>query len=161
MFRAESDLNKLIDLLEKKKRLLKEFLRLTKYQTEFIKNEDIKKMDNLLKSKEKRIIKINRFDREFIEGYEELKERYGVEKPEELKVNRILLQEFRNITKEIVDLTGFIYQLDINNSNIMRDNFVKLKIRLMDIRKGKKARAGYKNSLQQTGGVFIDKREKK
>ncbi|MTI46787.1 flagellar protein FlgN [Sporosalibacterium faouarense] len=155
----ENDLSPLIQLLEAKLNLLDEILKFTHKQTEVLQSQEIERLDHLIKSKQKRIDKIDRLDKAFNKQFAGIKKKYGVEEIAELDIDKSLVSVLKSVTKKIQNIIHAIYDIEQVNKGLINKNYNDVKSRLKNIKKGKKLTSSYYKQSTQTDGYFIDRKK--
>ncbi|MBS4538134.1 flagellar export chaperone FlgN [Clostridium sp. D2Q-11] len=153
------EINKLVQLLDNKNILLDDFYRLTLAQKKLIEDTDMEKLNRLVNNKEKIIQNIDKLDAEFVEKFNEVKNKYGITDLTELNVERIYLLRLQEVTKKCNDKMMEIAELDKKNSENMKSKFDNVKTKLREIKRGKTTTNKYYNKSASTGGYFIDSKK--
>ncbi|MGO1368451.1 flagellar protein FlgN [Senegalia sp. (in: firmicutes)] len=150
---------RLIELLDDKKILLDDFYKLSIVQKKLIENDDIDKLNRIIKNKEELISKINLLDKDFLEIYNELKEENNIRSLSELDIDKIYLARLKEITNRCDSLMQDIKVQDESNNSMMENNFEDVKTKLREIKRGKTTTNKYYNKSQNTDGYFIDSKK--
>jgi len=153
------EINKLVQLLDNKNMLLDDFYRLTLAQKKLIEDTDMEKLNRLVNNKEKIIQNIDKLDVEFVEKFNEVKDKYNITDLTELNVEKIYLLRLQEVTKKCNDKMMEIAELDKKNSENMKSKFDDVKTKLREIKRGKTTTNKYYNKGQSTGGYFIDSKK--
>lgn len=150
---------RLTELLDYKKILLDDFYKLTIVQKKLIENDDIDKLNRIIKNKEELISKINLLDKDFLEIYNELKEENNIRSLSELDIDKVYLARLKEITNRCDSLMQDIKVQDESNNSMMENNFEDVKTKLREIKRGKTTTNKYYNKSQNTDGYFIDSKK--
>ncbi|MGO1371864.1 MAG: flagellar protein FlgN [Senegalia sp. (in: firmicutes)] len=150
---------RLIELLDDKKILLDDFYKLSIVQKKLIENDDIDKLNRIIKNKEELISKINLLDKDFLEIYNELKEENNIRSLSELDIDKVYLARLKEITNRCDSLMQDIKVQDESNNSMMENNFEDVKTKLREIKRGKTTTNKYYNKSQNTDGYFIDSKK--
>ncbi len=135
-----------LSLMEEKKKLLEDMLRMTEDQAKFIIEEEVEKLEDVLYKKELIIDKINEID---------------------LKAKGFILEEVEdedlsNTLLQIKDILNKIKVLDDNNTQALAKAMTDMNNGLKEVREGKRAMENYSNTdpyhvfATQGGTLFID-----
>src|SRR6056297_3064959 len=91
----------LTEILQEKNNLLVELLNLTEHQLQFLKDQEIDKLGRVLESKQLRIDRIDKLDKEFVNKFTVIKSSYGIQEISELEIDKKYLRKLKNITMQI------------------------------------------------------------
>lgn len=149
----------MITLLDRKIELLDEIFDLTKKQTKVIGDGKIDKLNELIRSKQLRIDKINKIDNEFSKIFKDIKQRNNINKIEELDVSREYLIQLKELTGKMYKIIENICDIEKNNNELIKQNLNMVKSKIKEINIGKKAAINYYGKSVQYGGYFIDKKK--
>lgn len=150
----DNDLKRLISFIEHKLSLLNEVLEISKNQAEVIANENIDRLNDLIASKQLRMNKIDKVDRQMHKIFIRIRSNYGIQKIEELKIDTIQLF-FNKINEILLE----IYEIDKKNSELAHGKYEEIKGKLKNAKKEKKVASKYYTVAAQTGGYFIDNKK--
>lgn len=155
----DNDIKFLIELLKKKKQLLSEIHILTNSQTFVITEEDMDKLNELIKDKGIIIEKIDNLDKQFSNHFDRIKDIYNVNEIGELDLNKDLSLELKNNTEDIFRIMQNIYQVEKLNKDKINKKFQDVKLKLKGVKNEKKVSSGYYSKTSQTQGYFIDQKK--
>ncbi len=148
----------LTEILQEKNNILVELLNLTEHQLQFLKNQEIDKLGRVLESKQLRIDRIDKLDKEFVKQFTVIKSSYGIQEISELEIDKKYLRELKNITMQITVMLEKLYKLDQQIQKLADKNHKSIKARIKKINTGRKARKGYKLNQSHKGSVFMDRK---
>ncbi|WP_427338091.1 flagellar protein FlgN [Caloranaerobacter sp. DY30410] len=156
-----SDLVKeLINLSEMKLSLVKEILEITEKQSECIKNNDIKELQNYIDIKQKRIDEVNKIDSIFIEKYEEFKVINKIDSIEMIDVKEYPhLKHLKETINKILLTLKEVQVIETDNNEKIKNEFDNLKLKLKNIKQGKKIVKEYDNAYKirnMNSSIFIN-----
>ena len=151
-------IDELVNISEKKLEYLYNMLELTKFQREYIDEENMIKTDEILEKKDELIKKIDKLDIEFLIKFSELKKKHNVDDINELDINVYpSLKILKDIIKNISSTLMSISILDDENNKYLKNSLEKIKSDLKRLKKGKKAYKGYNKSIEES--IFIDEKK--
>lgn len=151
-------IDELVNINEKKLEYLYNMLELTKFQREYIDEENMIKTDEILEKKDELIKKIDKLDIEFLIKFSELKKKHNVDDINELDINVYpSLKILKDIIKNISSTLMSISILDDENNKYLKNSLEKIKSDLKKLKKGKKAYKGYNKSIEES--IFIDEKK--
>ena len=153
----ESLFNKLLSFSNEKKNNLEEILRISKEQTEVIKDENVDGLNELIDIKQKFIDKINFLDDQFNKTFEELKKIAGNIDMKDIDGRKFSkAKELQECIVSITEIIAQIMEFEKINSNFSKELHTELKNKLTQIRNSKKANAGYASKAKPPS-VYFDK----
>ena len=155
MLDIEKYMETLIQISEEKYSALEQIYKLTKDQTNAIEEEDIDKLNILINKKQEEINIIKSLDIKFEKIVDEIKLEYNVKKLNELDVCHDDVKRIQYIVNMIISRGKQIHDIEVKNSDELRNakNYLENKIKNLKI--GKKAVSGYGCNLKNP--VYFDK----
>ena len=156
MVDVEAVMGNLIEISKKKSDILNEVYSLTAEQSRVIAKEDIEGLNELIDKKQVVIDKAQELDAKFEEIVDDLKLVYGVKKLDEIEICKDAVEKIQIVIKAIMDKVRLIRQLEMENSNLLREMKDNMERKITSIKAGKKAVSnyGYANMQQP---VYFDK----
>ena len=156
MIDVEAVMENLIEISKKKSDILNEVYSLTAEQSRVIANEDIEGLNDLIDKKQVVIDRAQELDAKFEEIVDDLKLVYGVKKLDEIEICKDAVEKIQIVIKAIMDKVKLIRQLEMENSNLLREMKDSMERKITSIKAGKKAVSnyGYANMQQP---VYFDK----
>lgn len=154
-------IEKMTELLEKKKQLLHEMLTLTKAQTSVIAAESLDKLQKLVEDKQGVIDRINVLDDEFTAYMDKLKSAVGISKLDDIDVSRFpAAVRLKQGVSGVLDLVREISEIEKVNSVKSNKLLEQLGSQIQKINQGKKINNAY-NSQNAAGAssFFLDKKK--
>ncbi|MDF2546596.1 MAG: flagellar protein FlgN [Anaerosolibacter sp.] len=154
----------LINLSLQKQKSLKELLGVTTLQSNLINNEQLDSLMTAIERKQQIIHNVNVIDIEFLEKYNNLKEKLGIQTIAEANIKEYpVLNILRTHINAIMELLKEINEIDEINKEKLNKDFSKVKEELKKIKAEKhsaKITSAYKNKYKGVQGVFVDNRDK-
>ena len=158
MEEKNKDIINIIQILEEKNNLLDELIKFTSHQKDFIKEQEIDKLGRLLESKELRMNKIDELDSSFLNLFEKVKNDFGVEELDDLKLEQNLKKRLQEKTVGIMEKLNKLYEMDQEIQELTGNTHQNLKKKVNKINTGKKVRKGYEKNFSRSDGIFLDKK---
>lgn len=157
---SEDLIKELIDFSEAKLSLVKEILEITKKQSESINNNDIKRLQSYIDIKRRKIDEINRIDNIFVDKYERFKEINKIDSIETINVKEYPhLKQLKETVSKILLILKEVQAIETNNNEKIKNEFNSLKLKLKNIKQGKKIVKGYDNVYKNrniNSSIFIN-----
>lgn len=151
-------IDKMIDLLKDKKKYLTGILKLTKDQRNFIENEDMDGINNIISEKEKLMSVIDLLDLNFLSSLNEVKELEEINSIKEINGSKYSnLRELKEVVGTINMILTNISVIDKENTEIMKKNLENIKYGLRHVKEVKKAYKGY--NYESAGSILIDEKK--
>ncbi len=158
--KTEQLINYLLRLSDAKLLLMKDLLETTKKQGQILDLEEAEDLEDLIREKQKLIEKIDVLDKEFVEKYDDLKKKLGVDKLQDLEGKELSgFQDLKSRIGEIMDVIHEISPLDQNNNEKIKGNILKIKKNLKTIKTGQKALSEYNKPYKENPSIFLDKKK--
>lgn len=152
------NIDKMISLSKEKKTMLNTILDLTNKQVNIIKNENLDLLESIIEDKETLIKKIDIIDVEFIELYNSIKEKEGIDTFDEINIKKYdNIKDLKDIVKDLNDILTEISKMDKENSKNMKLSIKEVKKSIKNVKKGKKAYKGY--SYEGPASILIDEKK--
>lgn len=161
----EKYIERLKELLLKKKALLLDVLTLTQAQTEAITEDSLESLDNLLNSKQLKIDAINKLDEEFGTYYQRLKSIMGISRLEQLDVAKLDgdsskgAKQLKDLTAELLDIIRNISEIEKVNSQKCSKLLEQFGSEIKKINQGKKTNNAYNTGSVVAPSYFLDKKK--
>lgn len=156
-------IKELVDFSKTKLSLVKEILEITKKQSECINNSDMKRLQSYTDIKQKKIDEINKIDSIFVEKYEKLKKINKIDSIETINVKEYPhLKQLKETINKILLILKEVQAIETNNNEKIKNEFNSLKLKLKNVRQGKKIVKGYDNvyKIRNTNSsIFINIRK--
>ncbi|WP_052045101.1 flagellar protein FlgN [Caloranaerobacter azorensis] len=150
----------LINLSEIKLSLVREILEITKKQSKCINENDIKGLQECIDMKQKRIDEINKIDSVFIEKYEEFKAINKIDSIEMIDIKKYpRLKHLKETINNILLILKEVQAIETDNNTKIKNEFDSLKLKLKNIKQGKKMVKGYDNAYKirnVNSSIFIN-----
>lgn len=155
---TKENIDKIILLSLEKKKILNEILNLTKEQKNSIEKDDLDFLGQILEDKENLMKKVDLLDKEFLDLYNSLKEKEGIQSFTEIDINKYdNIKKLKNVVGEINSILTEISKVDKENKSKMEENIKNIKINIKNVKKGKRAYKGY--NYQNPGSILIDEKK--
>ena len=162
---SEKYIERLNELLQKKKALLLDILTLTQAQTEAITEEGLDGLNKLIDDKQAIIDGINKLDEEFGTYYQRLKSTLGITRLDQLDAAKLEggasdgAKQLKSLTAEILDVVRDISEIEKVNSQKSNKLLGQFGNEIKKINQGKKANNAYKSGAASAPSYFIDKKK--
>ncbi len=161
----EKYIERLNELLLKKKALLSEILTLTQTQTGVITEEGLDSLNELINNKQLKIDSIDKLNEEFEIYYSRFKAALGISNLEQLDAAGLGgaastgARRLKGLTAEIMDLIRQISEIEKVNSKKSNELREQLGKELKKINQGKKVNNAYNPEPYNTPSYFLDKKK--
>ena len=158
MKNQETEVEKIIELLIKKKNLLIELLNLSRYHKKYCLEERYDKLNRLVISQCIRIKKMKKIDKKLAEIDKGLIEIFS--NKDILLLSRIDKQSCSEVLaykEEIKDYLEEFYEVNQKNQEFVNITFRKLKEKKININRAKKVRNVYLRGLGKSCGFFLNR----
>lgn len=147
-------------ITEQKLKLFKEILDITILQKEDIENNNAENISALIQKKQQVIDAIDKLDKSFLQGYQQLKDELKLDRPDRIDINKYPeLKTLKHCVEEIMELAGRIMGLENSNREKLNDIFNAVKNELKQINVGKRSLKAYDKPAVQNDGIFIDRKK--
>lgn len=155
---SEELIEELIDISKEKLSLLNLMLKFTKEQKNFIKEDNIEKVNLIINKKDNLIEKIDSLDIQFLSKFIQLKKENNVEDINELNIEDFpKLKDLKEIIEEISSTLMALSLLDEENKTKLKMDLENVKSNLKNIKKGKKVYNSYNKTLNNS--ILIDEKK--
>lgn len=155
---SEELIEELIDISKEKLSLLNLMLKFTKEQKNFIKEDNIEKVNLIINKKDNLIEKIDSLDIQFLSKFIHLKKENNVEDINELNIEDFpKLKDLKEIIEEISSTLMALSLLDEENKTKLKMDLENVKSNLKNIKKGKKVYNSYNKTLNNS--ILIDEKK--
>lgn len=161
----EKYIERLNELLLKKKALLNEILELTQAQTGVITEEGLDSLNELINKKQLKIDSIDKLNEEFEIYYSRLKSTFGISNLEQLDTAGLGeaayagARRLKALTAGIMDVITQISEIEKANSKKSNDLLERLGKEIKRINQGKKVNNAYNPVPYNTPSYFLDKKK--
>lgn len=161
----EKYIERLNELLQKKKALLLDILTLTQAQSEAITDEDLDSLNNLINSKQLKMDAINKFDEEFGTYYQRLKSTLGISHLDQLDTAKLessaseSAKQLKGLTAEILKVIRDIGEIEKANDQKSKKLLEQFGSEIKKINQGKKANSAYNPGPVSSPSYFLDKKK--
>lgn len=161
----EKYMERLVEILQKKKDILLDILDLTRKQTEAITEDGLDALNKLIDGKQKKIDEIDKLDEEFGVYFQRLKSTMGISRLDQLdasKLNAAVAEKaksLKSLTAEILDVIKSISELEEINSGKSQELLGEFSKQIRSINQGKKANNAYKPAPYSAPSYFVDKKK--
>ncbi len=154
-------IEKMAELLGKKKQLLQEMLTLTKAQTPVIAADSLDKLQKLVEDKQGLIDRINELDDEFTAYMDKLKSAVGISKLDDIDISRFpAAVRLKQGVSVVLDLVREISEIEKINSVKSNKLLEQLGSQIQKINQGKKINNAYSSqNAAVTSSLFLDKKK--
>ena len=157
---SEMHIERLNEILRKKKILLQDILVLTKNQSQTITEDGIESLQKLISDKQLKIDEIDKLDDEFSVYFHRLKTVLNVSSLDELSVSGVAgAKQLRGLTKDILKLIADISEIEKQNNRNSKELLGQLGSEIKKINQGKKVNNAYIPNMPNTVSYFIDKKK--
>lgn len=150
----------LIDILKIKKDYLYQIENITEMQTSTINDKDDEQLGKLIDQKQIVIDAIDKLDAAFLEKFNALKSKMGINSLDQIDYK---IPEFQDVKNQILEIQTIVKKISIRekeNSVKISKEFADIKDKLKELNGGKKAMNAYSgNNISVTGGSFIDNKK--
>lgn len=153
--------DRMIGLLDKKKKLLGDMLELTRAQTDVIAEGTLDKLKLLVDEKQQKIDEIDKLDADFGVYFEALKAAYNIDRLSELDVNDDpRAKRLKQITAEVIELIGQISSIEKVNSEKSKKLLEELGSQIKRMNQGKKINNAYgRQPADVSSSFFLDQKK--
>lgn len=161
----EKYINRLNELLLKKRVLLLDILELTQAQTGAITEDGLESLNNLISSKQVKIDGIDKLDDEFGTYYQRLKSTLGITHLDQLDTGKLDgnasegAKQLKGLTVEILDIIRRIKDIEEENNHKSNRLMEQFGSEIKKINQGKKANNAYNPGPFKTQSYFVDKKK--
>ena len=156
-------IERLNELLEKKKALLADILGITRAQTEAVTEDGMAGLSDLIKNKQLKIDEINKLDEEFGIYYQRLKSALGISRLDQIDAEKLdgaaQARRLKELTAEILDVIRDIAVIERENSRKSKKLLEKFGNEIKKINQGKRANNAYKPGAFGVPSYFVDKKK--
>lgn len=156
MIDVEEVMEKLIEISKKKSDILNDIYMLTAEQSRIIAKEDIEGLNELIDKKQIYIDEAQELDAQFEKIVDDLKLVYGVNRLDEIDICKAEIEKIQIVVKAIMDKVKLIRNLEMENSNLLREMKDAMERKITAIKTGKKAVSNYGCATFQQP-VYFDK----
>lgn len=151
-------IKKMIELIDRKKKMLERLLQLSKEQGNFIKDENMDAINNVLVEKQKTIDEIDIIDKEFLYVYEKVKEGEDIDSLDMIDIEKYgNLKTLKQKVNDINSILDEISKLDHDNLVNMESSIKKIKSDLKQVKEAKRAYKGY--NYESVESILIDEKK--
>lgn len=153
-------ITELLNLIDSKKKLFDDIMRITQEQKKDIEGNEANNIEELVKSKQSIIDKVDGIDKAFAEKLNLLKKHLNINNLEELDFSKYpIMKTLKLKVEEIMSLAQNIMKIEESNkvkiSLIMRE----LKNDMKQLGAGKKSIKAYETPVFNNDGIYIDKKK--
>ena len=156
-------IERLNELLEKKKALLADILGITRAQTEAVTEDGMDGLSDLIKNKQLKIDEINKLDEEFGIYYQRLKSTLEISRMDQIDAEKLdgaaQARRLKELTAEILDVIRDIAVIERENSRKSKKLLEKFGNEIKKINQGKRANNAYKPGAFGVPSYFVDKKK--
>jgi len=157
---ADKYFDRMNEILEKKKALLRDMLSLTEAQTSAITADSLDALQGLVEKKQQKIDAINRLDEDFGVYFERLKTLLKIRKFEDIDLSAFpAARKLKEITSEILELIGCISKIEKQNNEKSKKLLDTIGSKIKQLNQGKKINNAYNPAPQSTSSFFLDKKK--
>lgn len=147
-------------ITEQKLKLFKEILNITILQKEDIENNKAENIGDLIDRKQQVIDAIDKLDKSFLQGYQQLKDELKLDRPDRIDTNKYPeLKTLKHCVEDIMELAGKIMELENSNREKLNAIFNEVKNELKQINVGKRSLKAYEKPVVQNDGIYIDRKK--
>lgn len=158
--KPEKYVRKLIEVSNRKYKLLLGMLNMTEKMAKALEEENLDDLDNFINEKQKIISEIDKSDKEFEVYFKRLKFELGVEKLEDLKNPQVDgIKELKEIVSKIMNLITKISELDKKNTERAEKSLNDLGNEIKKLNQGKKMFFAYNLISANPSSIFFDKKK--
>jgi hypothetical protein len=161
----EKYIERLNELLRKKKQLLLEISALTQSQTGAISDDGLDRLNQLIEEKQKRIDSIDKLDEEFEVYFQRFKSSTGIAKLDQSDISTLGgavadgAKQLQKLTAEILEIIRAVSEYEKVNSQKSKDLLESFGNEIRKINQGKKANNAYKPASYSAPSYFLDKKK--
>lgn len=161
----EKTIEKLNELLQRKRGLIQDILKLTNAQTEAISQDGLDRLNGLIKDKQIRIDEINQLDEEFELLSAEIKKAFGISRLDQLDAAKLTSEAsagaklLKALVADILDVIREISEIEKINSQKSKKLLEQFGNEIKKINQGKKANNAYKAGAYNAPSYFVDKKK--
>ena len=156
-------IERLNELLEKKKALLADILGITRAQTEAVTEDGMDGLSDLIKNKQLKIDEINKLDEEFGIYYQRLKSTLEISRMDQIDAEKLdgaaQARRLKALTAEILDVIRDIAVIERENSRKSKKLLEKFGNEIKKINQGKRANNAYKPGAFGVPSYFVEKKK--
>ena len=156
-------IERLNELLEKKKALLADILGITRAQTEAVTEDGMAGLSDLIKNKQLKIDEINKLDEEFGIYYQRLKSTLEISRMDQIDAEKLdgaaQARRLKELTAEILDVIRDIAVIERENSRKSKKLLEKFGNEIKKINQGKRANNAYKPGAFGVPSYFVEKKK--
>lgn len=164
----EMYIERLDELLQKKKQKLQEIFALTEKQTDSITENGLDNLNKLIEEKQKKIDEIDKLDEEFGTYFLRLKSILGISRLDQLDVSKLEgtavtgAKQLKSLTAEIMEIIRSISEKEQVNNQKSKNLLGEFGSEIRKINQGKKtnnAYNAYKSGSASAPSFFLDKKK--
>ena len=161
----EKTIDRLNELLQKKRNLMQDILKLTNAQTEAISQDGLDRLNGFIKDKQIRIDEINQLDEEFELLSAEFKKDFGISRLDQLDAAKLTSEasagakQLKTLTAGILDVIREISEVEKLNSQKSKKLLEQFGNEIKKINQGKKANNAYRAGAINAPSYFLDKKK--
>lgn len=157
----EDYVKRLIEISEKKHKLLQDLFVLTGEQAKNITEDGLEQLDKVIAAKQSIMGDIDKLDEEFNVYFLRLKQGLGIKSLSDLRVSAVNgMKELQDSVKNVMELIKQISELDAKNNEDAKKLLQHLGDEIKKINQGKKVNVAYKATpVIQPTSYFIDKKK--
>lgn len=147
-------------IMEQKLKLFKAMLDITILQKEDIENNRAENIGALVDKKQMVIDEIDKLDKSFLEGYQQLKIELKLDRPDRIDTDKYPeLKTLKLFVEDIMEQAGRIMELENSNREKLNAIFNEVKSELRQINAGKRSIKAYEKPAIQNDGIYIDRKK--
>ena len=161
----EKYMERLNELLQKKKQKLQEILSLTQKQTDAITEDGLNSLKKLIDEKQQKIDEIDKLDEEFGTYFLRLKSILGISRLDQLDASKLEgaavagAKQLKSLTAEIMKTIQNISEIEQVNNQKSNNLLGVFSSEIRKINLGKKANNAYKSVPNSAPSYFLDKKK--
>ncbi|RCX14786.1 FlgN protein [Anaerobacterium chartisolvens] len=157
----EKYVDRLLELSSQKYKLLEEILLLTRQQAATIREDELKRLEDFIASKQEKIDSIDKIDEEFNVYFQRLKHQLKIKSLDQLKDHEIGgIRDLQAIVGKVMSIIAEISKLEKANGAQAQKLLSSLGDEIKKINQGKKMNSAYNpNPVFQPPSYFIDKKK--
>lgn len=145
------------DILNNKRKFIREILKLTKSQATLIQQSEIEQLNDSIEKKQKFIDSINKLDRKFNNYIDNIKKILGVNHLNDIKIKGF--KEIQLIIADITNLMEEISRIEINNKSKAEELYNSLGKEIRKINQTKKINTAYRPGYKKSPSYFMDRKK--
>ncbi len=151
---------RMVELSDKKIKLLQDMLSFTHSQSKAINEGGIDNLNTIIEQKQGVIEAIDKIDEEFNVYFQRFKQVMKIDSLDELKGTEIEgLKELQKVVREILRTTNSIRDIEVKNSADGKMFLEKMRSEINTINQAKKASSAYVSKYNEPPSYFIDKKK--